>query len=476
MPLEPEPTRPPSVLEAPLSAMPPGARLWLERGARLAATAAYPAVTAIVAVIRNKWVATHLDVSGIGVLAQIVSGQTWLGIAAGLGMSLPVAQVVSDALGRGDRDAARRGFWTAFGLVAAATAVVGALALLLAPVLSNALLGVSGHADLVRWSVLGMAGIALSNLLIGLFAGRSDVTSPVTFAALGGAASLATTFLLVPKAGLAGATLGVAVLWPAGILGVLLVRGRNYRDVPGPPTRPLARSDDARRLLGVGTSALFLSLLDLGTMLALRAHYVRAYGVGANGLLQAALALSQLLGAVFYAYLASYAFGKISAATAAGGVDAARTYTQRQWKPLLLLATGGIAIAMVAASPLLHLLYSTRFDGARPLMTWTLLGEFGRIAALTWSVGSLAVGGRRLWVGIGVTPPIAIALSYMAYTHAGAGAMSLAYAYATGGGILFLVAVAQMARAGVKPRRGDVAASLVAAVLLVALALVITRH
>jgi hypothetical protein len=109
-------------------------------------------------------------------------------------------------------------------------------------------------------------------------------------------------------------------------------------------------------------------------------------------------------------------------------------------------------------------------------MTWTLLGEFGRIAALTWSVGSLAVGGRRLWVGIGVTPPIAIALSYIAYTHAGAGAMSLAYAYATGGGILFLVAVARMARAGVKPRLGDVAASLVAASLLVVLALVITRH
>ena len=71
-----------------------------------------------------------------------------------------------------------------------ATAVVGALALLLAPVLSDALLGVSGHADLVRWSVLGVAGIALSNLLIGLFAGRSDVTSPITYAAFGGTASL----------------------------------------------------------------------------------------------------------------------------------------------------------------------------------------------------------------------------------------------------------------------------------------------
>jgi len=91
-------------------------------------------------------------------------------------------------------------------------------------------------------------------------------------------------------------------------------------------------------------------------------------------------------------------------------------------------------------------------------------------------VGSLAVGGRRLWVGIGVTPPIAIALAYVAFARAGAGAMSLAYAYAAGGGILFLVAVARMSRAGVKPRPGDVAASLLAAALLIALAAFITRH
>ena len=74
MPLQPEPNRAPSPFEAPLSAMPPGARLWIERGARLAATAAYPAVIAVASVARNKWVATHLDVSGIGVLAQIVQG------------------------------------------------------------------------------------------------------------------------------------------------------------------------------------------------------------------------------------------------------------------------------------------------------------------------------------------------------------------------------------------------------------------
>ncbi|HET9941085.1 MAG TPA: MATE family efflux transporter [Candidatus Eisenbacteria bacterium] len=475
MPLKPEPNRAPSPFEAPLSAMPPGARLWIERGARLAATAAYPAVVALASVGRNKWVATHLDVSGIGVLAQIVQGQTWLGIAAGLGMSLPVAQAVSESLGRGDVEGARRGFWTAFGLVLAAVLVIATAALLLAPALSRALLDSPSHADLVRWSVLGLVGYAIANLLLGLFAGRSDVTAPVIYAAFGGAASLTATFLLVPRAGLVGATIGVTVFWPAGALGVLLVRGRAYRDVPGPPTRPIVSGEVAKRLLGIGTSALFLALLDLGTMLALRAHYVRAHGVDANGLLQAALALSQIVGAVFYAYLASYAFGKISAASAAGGVDAARTYTRRQWKPLLLLAAAAIAFTMVAASPLLHLLYSTRFDAARPLMAWALLGEFGRIAALTWSVGALPVGGRRLWVGIGTVWPIALAVAYAAFVRAGAGAMSLPFAYAAGGGVLLLVAIWRMRRAGIGPRAGDLAAAGAAAALLTGLAALITR-
>jgi O-antigen/teichoic acid export membrane protein len=471
----PEESGTPPLPQTPLFAMPPGARLWVDRGMRLAATAAYPGVSAIVSAIRNKWVATHLEVAGIGVLAQIVSGQTWLGIASGLGMSLPVAQAIADSMGRGDPASARRSFWTAFGLVAFALVVVSGAVLLLAPVVAQALLGVPGHADLVRWSVLGLAGYALSNLLIGMFAGRSDVTSPVVYAALGGLASLVATFLLVPRAGLAGATVGIAIFWPAGVAGVLLARGRAYRDVPGPPVRPLVRKDEAGRLLRVGTAALFLSLLDLGTILALRAHYVRAYGIDANGLLQAALALSQLVGAVFYAYLASYAFGKISAATAAGGIEAARAYTRRQWRPLLLLAAGGAAFAMVAAAPLLHLLYSTRFDAARPLMAWTLLGEFGRIAALTWSVGSLPVGGRRLWVGIGVAQPVMLAAAYAAFTAGGAGAMSLPYAYAAGGAAMLVVAMVQMRRVGVGPRPGDLAGALLALAALAALAVTIRR-
>jgi hypothetical protein len=130
---------------------------------------------------------------------------------------------------------------------------------------------------------------------------------------------------------------------------------------------------------------------------------------------------------------------------------------------------------MVAAAPLLHLLYSSRFDGARPLVAWVLLGEFGRITALTWSAGSLPAVGRRLWMGIGVMQPIALGVAYVAFAQAGAGAMSLPYAYAAGGVAFFAIAMVRMRRAGVAPRVSDVAAALAAIAILTTLATAITR-
>jgi hypothetical protein len=184
-------------------------------------------------------------------------------------------------------------------------------------------------------------------------------------------------------------------------------------------------------------------------MLALRAHNLRAHGVEANGLLQAAIALSQQAGAVFYAYLSAYAFGKINAIAAADGVAGVRAYTRRQWAPLLGLTFLALAAAMVAAGPLLHLLYSTRFDAAAPWMAYALWGEAGRVAAQTVALGALAVGGARLWFRIGIAQPAALALGYAVFTGNGAGAAALPMAYAAGGWATFAVAALVMARRGV---------------------------
>ena len=445
-------------------------RLWLDRLNRLFVSAGSPIVTAITGVIRNKWLAVHLDVGGIGVLAQVVSGFTWLGLLSGLGLALPVSRAVAEASGREDDVAARRSVWTALSLVSIAGLAAVAGCVLLAEPISRALLGTEAYAGLVRISSIAVVSIAVTNTLLGALAGRSDLKAPLAFAAVGGAVSVFATMALVPRFGLSGATLGTALVYPAGILAVLFFRRRELDPLTIPRPSPTMDPREAPALLQVGLAALVLSLADVGALLALRAHYLRTQGVEWNGLLQAAVALSQQVGAVFYAYYSGYAFGKVSAAGAAGGAAAVRAYTVRQWRPITLLAFAAAAFAMLAATPLLHVLYSDRFDAARPLMAAALFGEFCRIAAHAWGLGSLPLGGRSLWLRIGMAQPVTLVVAYAWFASAGAREMALPYAYAAAGLAILTASVLAMSARGVRPRAGDVAWLVLALVLLGGLA------
>ncbi len=424
-------------------------RIWWTRFARLLEGASGTIVTALAGVIRNKWFALHLDTAGIGVLAQVISGQGFLGGAAGLGLSLPVARAVGAASAPGaDAQAGRDAAWTALFLASVAGAAVAIVGLFVAPLLSTMLLGTPAYAGLVRLSMIGVAGMAVWTPIQGFFAGRSDIRASLTYALASAAGTVLAALVLVPRFGLAGAVTAVAILCPIGIFGLLVRHARSHATAIWPRPRPLFEA--ARRetggLLRVGGAALVLGLIDLGTMLALRAHYLRAHGVDANGLLQAAIALSQQVGALFYAYLAAYAFGKINAIAKADGVTGVRAYTRRQWLPLLALAFLAIGFAIIAAGPLVHLLYSSRFDAARPLMAFALFGEAGRVATQTVALGALAVGGARLWFRIGIVQPLCVALAYAWFARSGAGTASLPLAYATAGWVAFAAAVAIMAR------------------------------
>jgi O-antigen/teichoic acid export membrane protein len=426
----------------------PRHRLWIDRSIRLIVSAGAILVTGVVSVVRNKWLAVHIAASGLGTIAQVVSAQNWLGTAAALGLGFPLGRTVGEALGRGDERAAARTFWTAITLTTVSTIVATAAGLLFAPALSRALLGSPEYAPLVRISMIGLAGFALSATWNGLFAGRSDLEGPLVYAIVGGAASVAAVFFLVPRWGLSGAVLAISVMYPIGLVGALALRHRAYAPAFTRPTAPWFDSREARALLGVAGAALVLSLLDLGTLLAIRSSYLRANGVAANGLLQAALALSQQVGSVFYAYLARYAFGKVSAAAADGG-EGVGAYTRRQWTPLLLVATLAIGFTMAAAAPLLHLLYSSRFDPARPMMAYTLFGEFCRVAVQAWALGALPLAGTGLWFAIGVSQPLSVAALYALFASRGVGEMSLPYAYASAGLVTLLVAIVGMRSRGV---------------------------
>lgn len=424
----------------------PNVSLWRDRLLRFAAGAGGTIVGAVFGIARNKWLATHLETAGLGIVSQVIASQSWVGALIGLGLGLPVTRAVAAAAGRGDDAAARRTATTAFALVSIAALPATLLALVFAESISTLLLGTPDHAGLIRVSVFGITGLGFYYVAQGLCSGRSDLRAPIAFALGGGGAATVLTFALVPRFGLLGAVLAAGLLAPIGVVAMLRVHTRRHPEALSPLPVPLFDRREAGALLGVTGAALALPVLDQGVLLALRAHVVRAHGASANGLLQAALAMSQQAGSLFYAYLGSYALGKISATGSAAGIQA---YTRKQWIPLVGAAALALAFAMIASAPLLHLLYSSRFDPARAMVAYTLVGEFGRVCLQAVALGSLPLGGARLWFRIGVVQPIALAVCYAAFAAGGSGPLSLPRAYATAGALTLAAGSLMMARAGV---------------------------
>ncbi|TMQ65490.1 MAG: hypothetical protein E6K77_02710 [Candidatus Eisenbacteria bacterium] len=441
--------------------------LWRDRSLRFSMGASATVVNGLMGIIRNKWFAQHLEASGLGILAQVFSNQAWLGTAAGMGLGLPVARVIGAATAADDQPAARRTVWAAFTLLAMTGSVVVAGGLLFAAQISQALLGAAAYAGLIRISMIGVAGVAVQQTLVGLFAGRSDLRAPLTFSIVGGGISVLAMFLLVPRWGLQGGALAVAILFPAGCVGALAVHRRTYAPVLTPPRERALTPGLARSLLTVAGAGLLASLVEQGTFLTVRSHYVRANGIEANGFLQAGLSISQQVGSLFYAYLASYAFGKISGAP---GAEGTRAYTRKHWTPIILPAAAALIAARLGATPLLHLLYSHRFDPAEPLMAWALVGEFGRIGLMTWALGSLPLGGARLWFPISLVFPVALAIAYALFAASGAGVLSMPKAYASAGLGAACVCGMVMSRRGVTLGARDIAVFAGGAAALILLA------
>jgi O-antigen/teichoic acid export membrane protein len=447
----------------------PGARftLWRDRSLRFSMGASATVLNGLTGILRNKWFAQHLEASGIGILAQVVSSQMWLGTVAGMSLGLPIARSVGAATGSGDWAGARRVVWAALTLLTMSASIVIALGLFFAPLISRALLGSPQYASLIRICMVGVAGVAFQQLVVGIFAGRSDLKGPLAFSAVGGLASVAATLYLVPRAGLGGAVFAVSILFPLGCLGAIALRRKEHASLLTRPGERALTARVARGLLTVASSALVAALVEQGIFLAIRSHYVRKFGIEANGFLQAGLGISQQVGSLFYAYLASYAFGRISGAA---GVAGTRDYTRKHWSALMLLAAAALVLTSLGAGPLLRLLYSHRFDPAQPLMGWALVGEYGRIGLLTWALGSLPLGGARLWLPLALIFPATLGLAYAICIASGAGILSMPKAYAAAGLIAAILVGGVMSRRGVTLGLREMAVFSLGAVALLFLA------
>jgi O-antigen/teichoic acid export membrane protein len=420
--------------------------VWRTRAGRLMMGAGANVASALGGAIRNKLFAHFLGTAGMGALAQVLTASTWVGTGAGMGLQLPVARAVGAASAAGDDATVRRVVSTALTVVSIAVVGVVALVALNAPRCAAALLGPRADPALMVIALIAVAGLAVQAVVTGLFAGRSDLSAPLTYAILGNLAATAAVLALVPFFGLRGAVLGAACFYPAAILGTLVWHRRAYRPAFRPVPVPRFDRGEAGAMLRVAAAALVMAVVDQGVMLGVRTHFAHTLGLAQNGLFQSALALSQQGGAVFYTYLSSYAFGRVSGAV---GVAEVRRYTQRQWTALMAVAAAAFATAMLIATPLLHLLFSRQFDPARPMLLWTLFGEFAKVGMQAWMLGALPLGGVRLFMPLGLAYVAAFAAGYAGATALGFGAMSLAAAYAFAGVFALVLAGVVMTVRGV---------------------------
>ena len=445
---------------------------WKHRSLRFGLGAATVGLTTLFGIIRTKWLASHLDAAGLGVIGQVVAAQTWFGTVASLGLAIPLTRAVAEARGAGDAGRERAVVGTAIGLALPAVVLVAVLMAIGSRFVSGALFGTAEYANLVRIATVGMAGYTGYVLVHGWLAGRADVRAPFAAALAGGLVSVAATIAWVPGRGLAGGVLGNALMTPAAVAGALafmvLARGgvpavASVTDARGP--RPGAFS-----LLGVGIAALALAVIDQGMALAVRGRYLRVEGVEANGFVQAALALSQQVGAVLYFYLSSYAFGVVSARP---DLAARRDYTRKQWLPFLGLAALACLAGAVLAPWLVSLFYAPSFGPAVPMLRWMLVGELARIATQAWALAALPSGGVRLWLPLMLGFPLSFGIAFAILERIDPGLNGVAVADAIAGIVSFAATGVAMSRHGVTLAPRDVAIAFGALALIVALAMVL---
>lgn len=146
---------------------------------------------------------------------------------------------------------------------------------------------------------------------------------------------------------------------------------------------PLWNWTEARPLLLLGFAFMASAMMTNGVAYFARTFVVRALGIEAAGLFQAAWMISSVyVGFILTAMAADY-FPRLTAAQ--DNRSTMNRLVNEQTEVALLLAGPGVLLTITLAPYLLGLLYSSDFQAAADVLRWQSLGVFGRV--LSWPMG-----------------------------------------------------------------------------------------
>lgn len=359
----------------------------------------------LIGMVRTKLVAVLLGPSGVGLVGLYVSATGLVGILAGLGIGSSGVREVAEAHASGDPKRVartvktlRRACWFTgiFGWLLTATLSyplslwtfgsterMAAVALLGATVLVGAISG--GQCALVQ-GTRRISDLAKLNVL-GVIAGTVVAVAIYAWLGVDG---------IVPVL-ITSACINLAFSW-------WFARRIQLTSVELPWSETWHHS---KRLVGMGLAFMWSGVLTAAVGLAIRSFIVRQLGLEANGIYQAAWAISGMFAGFILGAMGTDFYPRLTAV--ANDHEQVNRLVNEQTEIGVLLALPGLLGTLTFAPWIMHLFYSARFLPGAEMLPWFVLGIFGRVVSWPMSFILLAKGASR-WFAITETGANAILL------------------------------------------------------------------
>lgn len=347
----------------------------------------------IIGMVRTKLVAVLLGPSGVGLVGLYVSATGLMSAIAGLGLDSSGVREVAEAHGSGDPQRIARTVRT-LGRVCWATGVFGwLLTAACSYPLSQWAFGSGEHAGAI--ALLG-ATLLLGALCAGqgaLIQGMrriGDLARLSVSGAVAGTIIAVSIYAWLGQRGIVPALIATA----ASNLGCSWWFARRIRTVclPQAWTETIANS---KRLISLGLAFMYGGLLAAILGLVVRSLIVRHLGLAANGIYQAAWALSGLFaGFILNAMGADY-YPRLTAV--ACDDRQVNRLVNEQVEIGILLALPGLLGTLAFAPWLMRIFYTVKFVQGAELLPWLAVGVF--VQVISFPLGFIQrAKGRSGWI------------------------------------------------------------------------------
>lgn len=388
----------------------------------------------VIGLVRTKLVAVLLGPAGVGLVGLYQSMTTLVSTVAGLGIGNSGVRQVAEANGKGDaREVARTVL--ALRRICWLTGAAGALlTAALAWPLSQFTFGNQEHV----WAI---ALLGLTLLLGSVSRGQMALVQ--------GMRRIRDLALIQVISAVAGTLVSVGIyawLGARGIVPVLLLTaavnlGFSWHFARRISILPLNVSwaesfQLARSLISLGLAFMWSALLVSGVALATRGMILRLHGMEANGLYQAAWGISGVFAGFILQAMSADFYPRLTAV--AQDHQQVNQLVNEQTEVGVLLSLPGLLGTLVFSPWLVHLLYSSKFAPAAAMLSWFVLGIFGRV--LSWPLGFIQLAkGKAAWFAVTEAVSSAVHLLLIWLGLAWWGLNGVAIAFAANYGIYLLM-------------------------------------